>query len=83
MAGIYQGYIFKRNSSKAHRINPQMAEYSVTLSYLEFMLELPWNTISKDNFNLTRVEKVINKDHFGLDDVKSASLSTWLFKTKR
>ncbi|MCB9308471.1 MAG: endopeptidase La [Lewinellaceae bacterium] len=65
---------FSREIAKARRINPQMAEYSVTLSYLEFMLELPWNTISKDNFNLTRVEKVLNKDHFGLDDVKKRIL---------
>ncbi|MEZ4910742.1 MAG: endopeptidase La [Saprospiraceae bacterium] len=65
---------FESEITKARRINPQIAEYSVTLSYLEFMLELPWNEKTKDNFNLSRVEKVLNKDHFGLDDVKKRIL---------
>ena len=65
---------FNKELQKARRINPQIAEYSVTLNYLEFMLELPWQSYSKDNFNLERVKKVLDKDHFGLEDVKTRIL---------
>ncbi|MCE2788388.1 MAG: endopeptidase La [Saprospiraceae bacterium] len=61
---------FEREITKARRINPQIAEYSVTLNYLELMLELPWNEVSKDNFILKKVRSVLDKDHFGLEDVK-------------
>lgn len=62
---------FDRELTKAKRINPQMAEYSVTLNYLELMLDLPWDEVSKDNFNLKKVKNVLDRDHFGLDDVKN------------
>jgi ATP-dependent Lon protease len=65
---------FEKELLKARRINPQIAEYSVTLNYLEFMLELPWNEYSTDNFDLAKVKKVLDKDHFGLDDVKKRIL---------
>jgi ATP-dependent Lon protease len=62
---------FDREIVKARRINPQIAEYSVILNYLELMLELPWNEVSKDNFNLNKVKTILDKDHFGLEDVKN------------
>ncbi|MBP6695788.1 MAG: LON peptidase substrate-binding domain-containing protein, partial [Saprospiraceae bacterium] len=65
---------FERELQKARRINPQIAEYSVTLNYLEFMLDLPWQEYSKDNFDLIKVRKVLDKDHFGLEDVKNRIL---------
>lgn len=65
---------FHKELLKARRINPQIAEYSVTLNYLEFMLELPWEEYSTDNFNLEKVRKVLDKDHFGLEDVKTRIL---------
>jgi len=61
---------FDRELVKARRINPQIAEYSVILNYLELMLDLPWNEVSKDVFNLKKVKSVLDKDHFGLEDVK-------------
>lgn len=61
---------FMKEYNKAKRINPQVAEYSVTLNYLEMMLDLPWETYTKDNFDLSRVRKVLDKDHYGLDEVK-------------
>lgn len=61
---------FFKEVNKAKRINPQVAEYSVTLNYLEMMLDLPWDTYTKDNFDLQRVRKVLDKDHYGLDEVK-------------
>jgi len=61
---------FDKQLAKAKRINPQVAEYSVTINYLELMLDLPWETYSEDNFDLKEVLKVLDKDHYGLEDVK-------------
>ena len=61
---------FDREITKARRVNPQIAEYSVSLNYLELMLDLPWDEVTKDNFNLKKVKTVLDKDHFGLEDVK-------------
>lgn len=70
----YAKEAFDSEIAKARRINPQIAEYSVTLNYLEFLLDLPWDDTSKDNFNLKKVRAVLDKDHFGLDDVKNRIL---------
>jgi ATP-dependent Lon protease len=61
---------FNREIERLRRTNPQIAEYSLILSYLETMLDLPWNEVSKDNFNLKKVKKILDKDHFGLEKVK-------------
>jgi len=61
---------FLKELNKVKRINPQVAEYSVTLNYLEMMIDLPWHTYTKDNFDLKRVRKVLDKDHYGLEKVK-------------
>jgi len=61
---------FLKELNKVKRINPQVAEYSVTLNYLEMLLDLPWETFTKDNFDLKRVRKVLDKDHYGLTEVK-------------
>ncbi len=65
---------FEREILKARRINPQIAEYSVTLNYLELMLDLPWDDVTKDNFDLNKVKKILDKDHYGLEDVKKRIL---------
>ena len=61
---------FFKELNKAKRINPQVAEYSVTLNYLEMMLDLPWGIFTDDNFDLKHVRKVLDSDHYGLDEVK-------------
>ncbi len=65
---------FNREMKKARRTNPAMPEYGVTLTYLELLLDLPWEKYTKDNFDLNRVEKVLDKDHFGLEKVKERIL---------
>jgi len=65
---------FDKELEKLKRLNPQMAEYSVLLNYLELLTDLPWGHYSKDNFNLSKVEKVLDKDHFGLEKVKNRIL---------
>jgi ATP-dependent Lon protease len=62
---------FAKEIQKAKRINPQIAEYSLTLNYLETLLDLPWSSYTKDNFNLANVKKVLDSDHYGLEDIKS------------
>lgn len=61
---------FDKELAKLQRMNPQVAEYATQRNYLELMLELPWNEYSKDNFDLKRAEKILHRDHYGLDDVK-------------
>lgn len=61
---------FDKELSKLQRMNPQVAEYSIQRNYLELFLDLPWNEFTKDNFDLKRAQKILNKDHFGLEDVK-------------
>lgn len=65
---------FEKELNKLMRINPQVPEYSIHRNYLEFMLELPWNEYSKDRFNLTRAERILNRDHYGLEKVKERIL---------
>ena len=51
-------------------MNPQVSEYSVQRNYLDLILDLPWNEFSKDKFDLIKAKKILDRDHFGLDDVK-------------
>lgn len=61
---------FDKELAKLERMNPQVAEYSVQRNYLDLYLDLPWNTFSKDSFNLVKAQKILDRDHFGLDKVK-------------
>lgn len=61
---------FEKELSKMQRMNPQVAEYSIQRNYLELLLDLPWNEYSKDKFDLKRARKVLDRDHYGLEDVK-------------
>ncbi len=61
---------FSKELDKLGRMNPAAAEYPVTYSYVEFMLELPWGDFTKDNFDLKRAKKLLDRDHFGLEKVK-------------
>ena len=61
---------FNKEVGKLQRMNPQVAEYSIQRNYLDLFLDLPWNEFSKDKFDLKRARKVLDRDHYGLDDVK-------------
>ncbi len=62
--------IFNKELTKLQRMNPQGAEYTVQLNYLDMLLDLPWGEYSKDSLDLKRAEKILNRDHYGLEDVK-------------
>jgi ATP-dependent Lon protease len=61
---------FDKELSKMQRMNPQVSEYSIQRNYLDLFLDLPWNEYSKDKFDLKRAKRILDRDHFGLDDVK-------------
>ncbi len=61
---------FYKELAKMQRMNPQVAEYSIQRNYLDLFLDLPWNKFSKDKFDLKRAEKILDEDHYGLEDVK-------------
>lgn len=61
---------FDKEISKLQRTNPNSPDFGIQRNYLELFLELPWNKFSTDNFDLKRAQQILDRDHFGLDDVK-------------
>ncbi|SDD58654.1 ATP-dependent Lon protease [Algoriphagus faecimaris] len=64
------GIHFEKELNKILRINPSAAEYPIALNYAETMVELPWNELTQDNFDLKNARKILDADHFGLEKVK-------------
>lgn len=65
---------FEKELVKLSRIGTHSPDYSVQYSYVQTLLDLPWNEYSEDNFDLVRAEKILNQDHYGLDKVKKRIL---------
>ncbi len=61
---------FGKELERLERMNPQGADYSVQLNYAELLLDLPWNEFSKDKFDLPRAQRILDRDHYGLEKVK-------------
>ena len=68
------GETFEKEVSKLERINPQSPDYNVQLTYLQTLLALPWDVYTDDVINIPNAEKVLNKDHYGLEKVKERIL---------
>jgi len=66
--------VFEKELDKLHRLNPAAAEYSVQVNYIQTLLDLPWNVYTQDNLDLINARKVLDGDHFGLDEVKERIL---------
>lgn len=62
--------IFDKEIKKLQRMNPQAAEYSIQLNYLETLVELPWNEYTTDKFDLDKAQKILDRDHYGLEKIK-------------
>jgi len=62
--------VFNKEVDKLLRLNPAAGEYSVQANYIQTIIDLPWDEVTKDNFNLKRAKKILDRDHFGLDKVK-------------
>ena len=65
---------FNKEVDKLYRMNPSAAEYPLSVNYVEYLVDLPWNEITKDNFNIKKARRVLDKDHFGLEKVKERIL---------
>tara|TARA_R110002074_G_scaffold122811_2_gene257824 strand:+ start:2401 stop:4851 length:2451 start_codon:yes stop_codon:yes gene_type:complete len=61
---------FNKELMKLQRMNPQVSEYSIQRNYLDLFLDLPWNEFSVDKFDLKKAKKILDRDHYGLDEVK-------------
>lgn len=66
--------LFYKELDKLQRLNPAAGEYSVQYNYLQTLLDLPWNVYTKDNYDLKRAERFLDRDHYGLDKVKERIL---------
>ena len=62
--------IFEKELAKLEKYNPSSPDYSIQYNYVKFILELPWNHVSKDNLDLKHAQKVLDDDHYGLEKVK-------------
>lgn len=65
---------FYKELEKLQRMNPQGAEYTVQMNFLDVMLDLPWNEFTKDNLDLKRAKRILERDHAGLEKVKERIL---------
>ena len=65
---------FKKEVEKLRRMNPMAPDYSMQTSYLQTLLDLPWDAYTKDNFDLKRAQKILDEDHFGLEKIKDRIL---------
>src|SRR5690554_7795038 len=66
--------MFHKELNRLQRMNPQGAEYTVQMNYLDLLLDLPWSHYTKDDLDLKRAEKILDRDHYGLDKVKKRIL---------
>jgi ATP-dependent Lon protease len=66
--------LFTKEIEKMQRMNPQGAEYTVQMNYLDLLLDLPWGEYTKDNLDLLRARKILERDHFGMEKVKERIL---------
>lgn len=66
--------IFDKEVAKLRRMNPQVSDYGIMLNYLETILELPWGSTTKDNFDLRKASKIFDEEHFGLEKIKERIL---------
>lgn len=62
--------VFEKQIAKLQRMNPNAAEYGIQTNYVELLLELPWNELTEDNFDLKHAQTILDEDHFGLEKVK-------------
>ena len=65
---------FQKEILRLQRHNPNSPDYNVQRNYLDFFTELPWEKYSKDVFDIPKAEKILNKDHFGMEDIKKRVL---------
>jgi ATP-dependent Lon protease len=66
-----------------HKISPASAEFTISLTYIDYLLSLPWNRKTEDNLDIVRAEKLLNENHYGLDRIKERVLEHLAVKVLR
>jgi len=66
--------VFEKELGRLQRMNPAAMEYTVHMNYLETMVELPWNEYTPDNFDLKKAQRILDRDHYGLEKIKDRIL---------
>lgn len=66
--------VFKREMEKLDQLNPQSPDYNIQLTYLQTLVSLPWNEYTKDDLNLKRAQRILDRDHYGMEKVKERIL---------
>ena len=66
--------IFKKELAKLDTIHPQSPDYSIQISFLQTMVDLPWNEYTEDDLSLSRAKRILNRDHYGMEKVKERIL---------
>ena len=64
------GETFEKELAKLERIHPQSPDYSIQSQYVQTIVGLPWGTYSRDNFSLPHAQRVLDRDHYGMEKVK-------------
>jgi len=62
--------VFEKEIAKLSRMNPAAMEYSIQMNYLEVMTDLPWDDVTTDNFDLKNAQRILDRDHFGMEKIK-------------
>lgn len=66
--------VFRKEVNKLQRMNDQSPDYAILFNYLNIMVDLPWGKTTKDNHNLKNAQRVLDRDHYGLDKIKERIL---------
>lgn len=66
--------VFKKELNKLDTIHPQSPDYAVLVNYLQTLVDLPWGTYTQDDLSLKRAQKILDKDHYGMEKVKERIL---------
>jgi len=66
--------VFYKEADKLDTLNPQSPDFNVQLTYLQMMTDLPWGEYTTDNLNLKRAQKILDRDHYGMEKVKERIL---------
>ncbi len=75
--------VAEREISRLERMNPTSAEYTVSRTYVDYLVTLPWNRSTKDNLDINRAERILNEDHYDLEKVKDRILEYLAVKKMR
>ena len=66
--------VFYKEADKLDTLNPQSPDFNVQLTYLQTMVDLPWGEFTNDDLNLKRAQKILDRDHYGMEKVKERIL---------